>query len=288
MRLLTVSVLCSGIVVATTVAATLLKTSDATAAPTRIDVSQFQLNFSEEFDKPLSVSPRGPGTRWIAHTPWNGDFGDAKFVDPQPGFPFSVSSGQLRIEAREVLTDAQSGATQWQSGLLSSSAPDGSGYSLQFGYFEMSAKLPGDSGVWPAFWLVSAADRRDPNSLNSGHIEIDVLEYYGLRDQYTANLHIWKPSPYRHTFSRVRFAAGKVSTGFHAYGVLVTKTSIVYYFDRTEVWRQPTPVEHKRPLTILLNLALGGGWPIDDVPSPTYMYIDYVRAYEPKPNAVLP
>jgi len=41
-----------------------------------IDIGKLQLTFDEEFDE-LSVSPWGPNTRWIAHTPWAGDFGDA-------------------------------------------------------------------------------------------------------------------------------------------------------------------------------------------------------------------
>ncbi|WP_204271793.1 hypothetical protein, partial [Escherichia coli] len=49
-----------------------------------LDLTGYTLTFAEEFDS-LSVSPWGPGSRWIAHTPWNGDFGDARFVDPRPG-----------------------------------------------------------------------------------------------------------------------------------------------------------------------------------------------------------
>jgi hypothetical protein len=33
---------------------------------------------------------------------------------------------------------------------------------------------------------------------------------------------------------------------------------------------------------VLLNLALGGGWPIDQTPNPSYMFVDYVRAYTKK------
>ena len=78
-----------------------------------IDLSSYTLTFDEEFDR-LDVSSRGPGTRWIAHTPWNGDFGDAKFADPGPDFPFTVRDGILRIEARKH------GGDGWQSGLLAS------------------------------------------------------------------------------------------------------------------------------------------------------------------------
>ena len=79
-----------------------------------IDLCAFVPTFSEEFDT-LSVSPWGEnGSRWIAHTPWHGDFGDAAFADPRPGFPFRVRAGILEIEARK---DADG---KWQSGLLAS------------------------------------------------------------------------------------------------------------------------------------------------------------------------
>jgi hypothetical protein len=52
-----------------------------------IDLSHYRLTFAEDFND-LSVSPWGDGhSRWIAHTPWAGDFGDAAFTDPEPGFP---------------------------------------------------------------------------------------------------------------------------------------------------------------------------------------------------------
>jgi len=42
----------------------------------RLDLSKYVLTFSDEFDY-LSVSADRPGTRWTAHTPYGGDFGDA-------------------------------------------------------------------------------------------------------------------------------------------------------------------------------------------------------------------
>jgi len=33
---------------------------------------------------------------------------------------------------------------------------------------------------------------------------------------------------------------------------------------------------------IMVDLALGGGWPIDKTPNPSYMFVDWVRVYEKK------
>jgi hypothetical protein len=55
------------------------------------------------------------------------------------------------------------------------------------------------------------------------------------------------------------------------------------YFDGIEVWRTATPEVHNKPLMVLVNLALGPGWPIDKTPNPSTMEVDYIRVYARKP-----
>jgi beta-glucanase (GH16 family) len=234
-----------------------------------IDLSGYELTFNEDFDR-LDVSAWGPGTRWIAHTPWRGDFGDAAFADPTPDFPFTIKDGILRIEARKGADG------KWRSGLLASTDPQGNGFVQQFGYFEMRAKLPPGSGVWPAFWLIANRDEKTS-------AEIDVLEYYGVGpDVYHSTVHVWPKiagveKQTHHIRHKVPY--GSLYEDFHTYGVSVESDSIIFYLDRKEMGRVKTPPEHHRPMFILLNLALGSGWPIDKTINPSYMYVDYVRAY---------
>jgi beta-glucanase (GH16 family) len=240
------------------------------AAPMQLNLTALcKPSFDEEFDK-LDVSAWGPGTRWIAHTPWNGDFGDAAFTDPWPGFPFTTKDGILSIEAAK---DPQG---VWRSGLLSSVDAAGHGFSQTYGYFEMRAKLPSGPGVWPAFWLSTAERNTDPS------IEIDAMEYYGkFPEKYIATKHVWRQddSLSRSEGGDVFVSPGSLSKDFHSYGVLVGPKEIIYFLDRREVLRQITPSELTRPLAILVDLALGGGWPSDQTPNPSVMYVDYVRAY---------
>ncbi|MHC4503436.1 MAG: LamG domain-containing protein, partial [Planctomycetota bacterium] len=123
--------------------------ADTEKAPT-LSLDGFEITFSEEFDGRLDVSPWGPGTRWIAHTPWSRDFGDAAFANPRDGFPFTIEKGILRIEARKDENLKDRWKRKWEAGLLASNAPDGSGFSQRYGYFVMRAKLPAGPGVWPA------------------------------------------------------------------------------------------------------------------------------------------
>src|SRR5690348_10202384 len=94
----------------------------ARPAPAAIDLCHFRQTITDDFTS-LSVSPwGGNSSRWIAHTPWNGDFGNAEFTDPKPGFPFSIVDGHLRIEARKGPDD------KWRSGLLASADPQAHGF----------------------------------------------------------------------------------------------------------------------------------------------------------------
>ena len=233
-----------------------------------LDLSKYVLTFSDEFDT-LSVSASSPVTRWTAHTPYGGDFGDAYFANPRPGYPFTVENGILRIEAR------QNADGKWSSGLLSSRSPQGEGFAQKFGYFEIRAKLPDGPGVWPAFWLLGI-DRSDR------YPEIDVLEYYGhATDQFHSVLHVWTKSGNggvgREQITKV--PADALTKDFNTYGVEVDADWTTFYLNGKRIWRSKSEPEFSQPLYILINLALGSGWPIDKTPNPSFMYVDYVRAY---------
>ena len=244
-----------------------------------LDLCRFQPSFTEDFDT-LSVSPHGEtGSRWIAHTPWNGDFGDAAFADPLPDFPFRTHNGVLEIEARKGPDG------KWQSGLLASATPTGSGFAQRYGYFEMRAELPPGPGTWPAFWLNS---NQKPGDKNSG-VEIDVIEYYGqFPAAYHSAVHVWDktdPKQNRVQDHTADVPTGSLTGGFHTFGVDVEADTITFYLDRRETWSVATPPELRDPSMVLVNLALGSGWPIDQTPNPSIMRVDYIHVYTPRAGA---
>lgn len=238
-----------------------------------LDLKGRPLIFSEEFDH-LSVSPHGPETVWSAHTPWGGDFGDATFRDKDPGLPFSVRDGILRIEMRRTADG------KWQSGLLSSSSGYGRGFTAPYGYFEMRARLPAGEGVWPAFWL----DELTQAGAGKHSLEVDILEHYGkFPAAYNVTVTERNPENSRENHSVMHIQTvprGSLSKAFHTYGAEVTPQWVIAYFDRREIWRTPTPPRPLAGLDILVDLGLGGGWPIDKTPSPSIMEVDYIRVYQ--------
>jgi beta-glucanase (GH16 family) len=236
-----------------------------------LDLCGLEPTFVEDF-KDLKVAAwKIGGNRWIAHTPWAGDFGDAAFSDPGPDFPFTLQNRALRIEARKDISG------KWRSGLLASADASGAGFSQMYGYFEAKVKLPKGPGTWPAFWLNEVA----PKSSTEPSVELDAMEFYGqFSDSYRAAFHVWHSAHPLEASQLVQVAPDSLSADFHSFGIEVKKDFISYFFDQTEVWRISTPSQHTRPFMVLVDLALGSGWPIDKTPNPSVMDVEYVHVYQ--------
>jgi beta-glucanase (GH16 family) len=226
----------------------------------------------ENFDTE-SISGRQIGpARWTAHTPWNGDFGDARFADPGPDGPFKIKDGLLSITASKNLSG------RWTSGLLAAADALGAGSGTRYGYFEARMKMPPGPGTWPAFWLAALK----PANMKEGNVEIDVIEYYGqFTSAYQAVVHVWytDKSKIRGLNQKVDVPDGALVEDFHTFGVDVSPQAIVFFRDGQPVWNHPTPPELDGPLYPLVNLALGGGWPIENTPNPSVLLVDYVHVY---------
>ncbi|MDG0814707.1 glycoside hydrolase family 16 protein [Cohnella rhizosphaerae] len=251
-----------------------------------------KVKFEDDFDGPLSVSKTGAGTRYASLKPdWpNGsEFGEAIFADPADAVnPFAVlGDDYLRIRvarAPEGYADPQGWNRKYIGGLLSSVRLDGTGVSAKNGYFEARIQMPAGKGAWPAFWLMSQ------NSSGADHLpstaELDIVEAYGHDPAGACQAkHWWSGSPESHqtNCSSENFAYGDNASTWHTYGAKVTEDEVIYYIDDVEVWRHDSFAQANTPLYFMLNLALGGGWPIDLSPygDQIDMYVDYVRVFEP-------
>lgn len=238
--------------------------------PRTFDPANYVETFSETFRDRLDVTAHGP-SRWTAHTPWNGDFGDAIFTNPVPGFPFETGPEGLKITARK----SQDG--RWRSGLLSSVNAQRQGFSQALGYFEARIRMPPGPGNWPAFWLVSHAD---PDF----DAEIDVVEYYGhATSAYQITAQLWPKSPaFKHTYylQAIHVPSDTLVERFHQYGVEITKDLVIFYLDRKEVARVATEPAMRQPMSLLIDLALGSGWPIDKTPDPSILAVDYIKVFK--------
>jgi len=257
------------------------------------------LVFAEDFTGPLSISSTDPKATFYDHKPPNGsqDFSTLTFSGyDSPKNPFAQVDSYLRIRASEKTHS---------SGLLSSMKNDAGGLKVSVPcYFEARFIGPNAIGTWPAFWLMT--DYMTDYRLKGDKTpcdELDIIEAYGgegphepnAGDTYMICPHCWNQGAEGKAIEKKAYEgmhnpihmrkAGIPSTwfeAFHVYGCKITETDTIYYCDNIEVGRHATlPLSKERPFFFLINLATGGGWPVNlsRYDGQADMYVDYVRVY---------
>jgi beta-glucanase (GH16 family) len=207
--------------------------------------------------------------------------------------PLSVSGGSLIITAAP-LSDAALAATRaavaglsesqrnspvkdvrYSSGMVSTRDR----FSQTYGYFEMRARFPRGRGFWPAFWLLPKDGSWPP--------EIDIVEELGHEP---TTIHSTLHSKVVPTNGKA-ISVSDSSSNFHRYGALWLPDRIDFYLDGVKSFTVPTPSDAHKPMYMVANLAVGGGWPgYPDASTkfPGQMEIDYIRAWSLPASATKP
>jgi hypothetical protein len=266
-------------------------------------VPAMPLVFEEDFKGPLSAATTdavtakfwqgaGKPSTWEAGN--GGEYSDVANVTSQdPRKPFTVfpnGNGYLRIRDTydpNLIDQNGWGRTFWGSGLSTGFPGGGTSVSFRKGYAEMRAATATGGSAWNSFWLVDVQSIVQANS-SLGAVEIDVLEQYGSNPTtYQNALHNWpndnpNNGPQNLHISNWVDAGVDMGMSMHTWGIQLTDTEIVWYFEQKEVWRQPFPRE-KGPYYIMIHPSLGGGqgWPTPVHPSGFYdMFVDYLRVWK--------
>ena len=259
-----------------------------------------KLVYKDDFDGPLSISPDGRGAKYAAHKTGGGDFSGWPFCDQEGDcLPFGQQGTFLRIHASKPF------GTKGRTGILSSIRSDGTGVAVPVpAYFECRLICHSAPGSWGAFWTLSKGtigmSKDNPKfeeTKKAGCDELDVLECYGgygprnpnHGGKYGVTTHWWgqkEMGKAPHSFPDAMKMAGGSSWSwtFHTYGLAITETDTVYYFDDVEVLRHPTgPVTKSQDTWFLINYAIAGisGWPYDleRYGNESDMWVDWVRVY---------
>jgi beta-glucanase (GH16 family) len=271
------------------------------AGSTGVDRSKLALTFDEEFDRPPSFwnATTHPDGRWKTNfyfgiqnvddpRGWesrtlvpNGE--DEYYADPTSrSDPFVWQKGMLTIVARPNPDpgDPRSHGLAYRSGLITTEKS----FNQRYGYFEARIALPVGKGLWPAFWLLPQPQMVDGWAHPVGQQEIDIFECIGEPGTlYFTNFSDDGGRKVADSEGRQFFTNADL-TQFHTYGLALTPTNIVWYFDDQEVRRRPNKDFHM-PAYMLINLAVGGDWPgRPDATTrfPAEMRIQWVRAYQLK------
>ena len=293
---------------------TLLSTHDQVSDICRrvdsLDLAQFvpvslHRTFHDDFDQhPLAHDRWTPhysgGAAWPEARYWGGDGSELKrqtkyngeqqiYVDPRYAGraltplgldPFKVHDGVLSIVASRTPADLKSVLfnNEYVSGILTTQG----WFAQKYGYFEIRAKLPIGTGVWPAFWMLADDGGWPP--------EIDVLEGRGQRPGDLVMTTHWRiPATGRIQSCGFDFLLPDAANSFHDYGVLWQRDRIIYFIDRKPVSDVKVPVGFDDPMYMIVNLAMGskyfGGVGVIDGESPIMVAfeIDRISAYQIDP-----
>lgn len=187
---------------------------------------------------------------------------------------------------------------RYASGLLTTDKT----FTFKYGYVEGRFKLPPNHGAWPAFWLLgNDPSLGDPVKAHAWPPEIDILEFMGhWRTKHSGAVLVPKNKPEEKVNPwtlRYNDVGVDLTKDFHTWAFEWNEDELAFLFDG-KIWlRGKTPPSLRRPMYLLLNLAVGGKWyseemsarlgkpvnpwDVDAASMPWRMECDYIRVYQP-------
>ena len=242
------------------------------------------LTWSDEFNGP-DGSPVD-SSKWVSETGGNG-WGnqELEYYTARTQNAFQ-KDGNLVIT---VLTEKYAGADGVSRDYTSARLKTLGKFAQKYGRFEARIKIPKGQGIWPAFWMMGD-DIETVNWPKCG--EIDVMENIG-KEPALVHGTIHGPGYNGANGISASFALpdkANFADDFHVYGVEWTPKSIRFFVD-DHVYASRTPKDlpkgtkwvYSHPFFMLLNVAVGGGWPGNPDSTSVYpqtMLVDYVRVYK--------
>ena len=246
----------------------------------------WSLTWNDEFNGPDGSAV--DTTKWVMETGGNGWGNDELEYYTSRTKNASLHDGNLVIQ---VLDEKFAGPDGVSRNYTSARLKTQGKFSQTYGRFEARIKIPKGQGIWPAFWMLGANIDKVPWP-DSG--EIDIMENIG-KEPYLVHGTIHGPGysgssgiGTSHALSGER----KYFNDFYVYAVEWEPKEIRFYVD-DQIYTTRTPADlpkgakwvYDHPFFLLLNVAVGGGWPGNPDAStefPQTMLVDYVRVYSRK------
>jgi beta-glucanase (GH16 family) len=251
--------------------------------PSRPQEAAYQLVWSDEFNA-ADGSPVD-STKWIFDTGGNGWGNNELETYTNRTNNAKQSGGNLVITAAQETFKGADGITR---NYTSARILTNTKFTQKYGRFEARIKIPYGQGIWPAFWMLGDNIATVPWP-SCG--EIDIMENIG-KEPSTVHGTIHGPgySGANGIGSPYALPAGqKFSDDFHIYALEWSPNTLRFYVDgslyRTIVASdtpQGTAWVFDHPFFIIMNVAVGGGWPGSPDQTtvfPQTMLVDYVRVY---------
>lgn len=256
----------------------------------QVDVIYSDLVWSDEFSTNGAVN----ATKWHHQTqiPAGGNWynGEVQHYTNQLVNSF-VNSGFLNIVAKKEVYTSQGYTKQYTSARLNSK------FAFKYGRVDVRAKLPIQSGTWPAIWTLGKNINEDGAFFDPTHGttdwpacgEIDIMEHGITQSQPAGYIQsaLHTPSSFGATTNIGGTIANNLGTDFHVYSMNWSPFQITFLLDGVAFYTYNPAVKNANnwPFDadqyLLLNIAMGGV--AGNIPSnfnQATMEIDYVRVYQ--------
>lgn len=260
--------------------------SGTTAASPGADAGFHTLVWHDEFDGPAGAPV--DSTKWVHDVGGQGG-GNQELEYYTPGTQNAALDGDGHLVITAQVVPPGSTLACWYGPCRYTSArlKTQGLFTQAYGRFEARIRIPRGQGMWPAFWLLGD-DIDRVGWPKSG--EIDVMENIG-REPAIVHGTIHGPG-YSGAGGPSRadtLARGAFADDFHVYAITWQPDTIRWLVDG-HVYHTETPAMlpagtrwvYDHPFFMLLNLAVGGGWPGNPDSTTTFpqrMIVDYVRVY---------
>jgi beta-glucanase (GH16 family) len=243
------------------------------------------LTWSDEFNGP-NGSPVD-SSKWVSETGGNG-WGnqELEYYTARPQNAIQQDGNLVITVLAEKYTGGADGVTRdYTSARLKTQGK----FSQKYGRFEARIKIPRGQGIWPAFWMLGDdIDKRGWPKCG----EIDIMENIGKEPALVHGTIHGPGYNGEHGIGAPFGLSGDAhfADDFHIYAIEWSKKSIRFYVD-DHLYATRTPADlptgtklvYNHPFFLLLNVAVGGGWPGNPDASsvfPQTMLVDYVRVYK--------
>lgn len=204
-------------------------------------------NWKLKFNANFSGSRLNTST-WGTCYPWQSQAGCANYGNSNLEYQWytpvqdRVQGGALHLVAQQVPTEgtSSSGSPQeysFRSGMVTTYPS----YRFQYGYLQVTARMPTAKGLWSALWLAAANEKWPP--------EIDVLEHWDDQPQFWQYYH-----PANAPRERKEESTANLS-GWNTFGVYWSRSELVWYVNGRAVMTSRRNVP-RQPMYFIANVAV--------------------------------
>jgi beta-glucanase (GH16 family) len=256
----------------------------------QVDVVYKDLVWSDEFNTNGAVN----STNWFHQTqiPGAGSWYNNEVQHYTNSSTNSfVNSGFLNIVSKKESFTDQGVTKQYTSARLNSK------FAFKYGRVDVRAKLPIESGTWPAIWMLGKNTNEDGGYFDAiyGNTnwpasgEIDIMEH-GIFPSESINFiqsALHTPSSNGNTVNKGGVIASDLANNYHVYSMNWSPNQISFLLDNVIFYTYNPTVKNAntwpfdKEQYLLLNIAMGGfAGTIPSNFSQSSMVIDYVRVYQ--------